>query len=214
MLSRCRAWPSYSRLSHSQTQRKKPKKKQQQLGWIEKLVDYEFRSMNLIQSESGTVQRIFELEKRQESQEDNKGLTQEEKNQLEECRDDVRKFDGKWWYHNRDYHDHIFNKPQGPYIRRFELYKNGYLTHTQEEVQNACKALGGCCAYDCGCCYKERVSVRMPGLFMHCRDLCDCCKKRKAATLPRDVSKSDTNKRACKIIIQDYCLHTALRKRV
>lgn len=51
-------------LSNLGTQRKKPKKKQRQLEWIEKILNYEFRSLNLIQSESGTVRRIFELEER------------------------------------------------------------------------------------------------------------------------------------------------------
>ncbi|KAJ5753999.1 uncharacterized protein N7511_008152 [Penicillium nucicola] len=42
-----------------------------------------------------------------------------------------------------------------------------------------CMRLGGCCAYDCGCCHNVRDVVSLGGTMLwHCTDQCRCCDRR------------------------------------
>ncbi|RWQ92785.1 hypothetical protein C8Q69DRAFT_92116 [Paecilomyces variotii] len=170
--------------------------------WINRQLDNEIARMAMIQYEIGTDQKRLELEKRQKF---NGDLTEEEKNELEGHKAKMASYNKRWWFLNQKYHSHLFNKPKGSYIREFDLYQNGYVSYTQEEVQRACKAIGGCCAYDCGCCYRERESSRKPGLFMHCREGCICCQRRRNQRDTTEILDLERNQRAWDIMAYDYC---------
>jgi hypothetical protein len=112
--------------------------------------------------------------------------------------------DKEWWQCIQKRYEYLFAKPKGSQIRYFDLYVNGYLPYTQEKVQKACKARGGCCAFDCGCCYKERKTHRMKQVFAHCSNECVCCVLRRDLNHHRaDSEESDVGKRARHILACD-----------
>ncbi|OKL63406.1 hypothetical protein UA08_01779 [Talaromyces atroroseus] len=131
--------------------------KKSQQKWIKDQLYQQFWAMTIIQAEIYFSQEIKALEKLEGV--NDTGLTDEEKSLLS-CLKKKLSFSGEnWWFITHNIHRNWFQKPKGPYIRNYELYQKGYLTHTEKEMQLACKAEGGCCAWGCGCCYRRIVAV-------------------------------------------------------
>jgi hypothetical protein len=84
--------------------------KTQQKKWIEDQMKLEYKTMNIIQTEAGDVQRMNALEKHQKLSED---LTEPEKVILDFYRKQIPSYEKMWWHHNQSYHEHMFAKPKG-----------------------------------------------------------------------------------------------------
>ncbi|OKL56532.1 hypothetical protein UA08_08096 [Talaromyces atroroseus] len=117
--------------------------------WIDDMLRLELGAMSLMQAEVADTGIVYNLEKRR--------ITKEEEETLEKAQKRLSAYDRNWWGNTHDYHQGLFHKPKGCYVRQLDLFHNGYLPFTEEETQRACKALGGCCAYNCGCCYRDRL---------------------------------------------------------
>lgn len=123
----------------------------------------ELHGIDIIQVEITDIQKV------------NRNLTQADKNQLEFFQRRISAHDYNRWKHIVEYNNRLFKKLEGSYIRVIDHYRNGVLPLKQNHVQNAGRTIGGCCVYDCGCCYRDRGLSRMPGVLMHCRRSCCCC---------------------------------------
>jgi hypothetical protein len=176
--------PPYCFLIHRQT------------AWIKKILEWEFKVMDTILAEVADIQNADHIERLQKL---NGELTQKEKERLEEIQRRISDHEHTWWRYIGLYYDWLYIRPKGAYSRKWDLVRNGYFPPTQEEVQNACKSIGGCCAYNCGCCYRDRGSSRMPGIVMHCGKHCVCCSQRRSPDCLRRI-----NPRAARVIVIDY----------
>jgi hypothetical protein len=176
-----------------------------QASWIDELLELEFEAMSLIQAELADTEIVHRLEKRKKVDET---LTIEEKETLEKAQKRLSVHNPNWWGNTHDYYQLLFRKPKGCYIRQLDLFRNGHLTFTEKTTQSARKALGGCCAYDCGCCYRDRGSHRRPGVLMHCMRECGCCLRRRGP----DVTFVGKDKEALRIILVDYWCRNGVRK--
>lgn len=139
----------------------------------------------------------------------NKHLTTGERNLLQIGREKLQHYHKTWLSNTQLYHHYEFHKPKGSYIRQLDLLRSGQLPFTQEHTQNACKALGGSCAYNCGCCYGDRGSYRMPGVLMHCLEECRCWTRR-GRVYPTRVG--DESKEAKHVLLVDYWHRNGVRK--
>lgn len=154
--------------------------------WLLALFNRIYGSMSLAQSEIQHTQTLQALEKLDKI---DGGLTAEDRNVLELCRQRCSKFEGMWWSQNRDYCGHIYNSPKGAVGRFLELLSNEAIRGHElfpemaesfhQDARGACMAVGGCCNYGCGCCSRER----MPGVTMHCTTGCGCCMARRGLAL-------------------------------
>lgn len=162
------------------------KSKKEQIDWMFDLFDHVYRSMSLRQWEIQHVKTLQSLEKL----EDVDGtLTSQQQNLLELCRERIQALEIIWWHQNRNYYGHLFNKPKGAMPREIALISHeaarANTIHPKitemvdRTARDACKAVGGCCTYGCGCCSKERE----PGVLMHCTEVCGCCMARKGLEL-------------------------------
>jgi hypothetical protein len=177
-----------------------PANKKAQRKWIEDAMGCELKTHLLLQSEHGDFAARNRLE---QYQRDGVVMAKEQQEAMDILQDSLSMYN-KWWFQTRNYHEHLFNKPKGSYIRYHELYVEGHLSYTREQVQEACRALGGCCAYGCGCCYRARKTHRMGemSVFMHCTRGCDCCVQRRKPDARKDIIT--VNRRARNIVLYDY----------
>lgn len=166
--------------------------KENQLDWIAEFLANEYKIICLIQYEE--ARRILDNHDRQYYNE----------NTVEELKDDIEVLQRKYWYSIRDRYQHLLNKPRGSYIRAFDLHLRGHLPYTQDKIQAACKALGGCCAYNCGCCYKARNTDRMKDFSIHCSALCSCCVVRHKRVVPLEEMEDDPDLFAIYIITYNH----------
>ncbi|QKX59275.1 uncharacterized protein TRUGW13939_06407 [Talaromyces rugulosus] len=148
-------------------------------------------------SEVADIQDVNRLEKLQKL---NGSLTAEETAKLELARRQVLKHEQSWWSFISRYHHHLYKKPTGCFARQFDILHSGCFIPTQEAAQMACKSLGGCCAYSCNCCYRDRGSSRMPGVLMHCVKNCVCCSQRRP---PESATEMEWSK-AMRVLVSDY----------
>jgi hypothetical protein len=126
-------------------------------------------------------------------------------------------FEKMWWHQNKDYYGHLYNKPKGTWGRLFEILSSkATLPHKSipeavqpfhQDARSACKAVGGCCTYDCGCCFRERVS----DVMMHCTIGCGCCMARRGLAL-KDLKHDEmsTNEVAPVDIVIAYFIQVGL----
>lgn len=178
-----------------------PANKRAQEKWMKDALSYTMNTLMLIQSEAGYIAEVERLVKLLR----NGGvLTKEEKEWARYTNDSLEQYDKAWWFHNRDHHRHLFNKPKGSYVRYHDLFVEGHLSYTREQAEMACRALGGCCAYDCGCCSVSKASYRMdrPWVFIHCARSCHCCVKRRQPDAGEDFIVEDI--RAQNTVVYNY----------
>lgn len=170
-----------------------------QSSWIYNLTKLDFEGMDLILAEVAHLQDAHRL---RELQKLNGSLTTEETEKLTLVQRQISKHEQSWWSFISRYHDLLYKKPKGSYIRRLDLLCSGKFLPTQEEVQRACKTRGGCCAYSCNCCYRDRGSSRMPGVLMHCIRNCVCCSQRRPPD--RATEFSWKNEKVIRVLANDY----------
>lgn len=113
-------------------------------------------------------------------------------------------FERIWWSQNADYYWYTYNKPKGLGGQFLDLFSTeATRSHDSfsaqsypEKARSACKAVGGCCTYDCGRCSRERMS----GGTMHCTTACGCCMARRGLTF-KDLKHDEmpTNQEAAKV---------------
>jgi hypothetical protein len=178
-----------------------------QIPWVDKLMDIELDSMNLLQAELRVTKTVQHLEKLKKL---NGNLTDEEEKYLQDSQKELQKYDIRWWTNTQLYYQFLFLKPKGYYVRQLDLLRNGYFPLTEEQVQSACKAIGGCCAFECGCCYRDRGSSRMPGALMHCMKECPCCCERREGRYI--ISYAGKLNQACRLLLVDYWHRNGTRK--
>lgn len=171
--------------------------------WVEEILKADFEIMDRIQAEAADIQNADRIEKLQKL---NGKLTQEEKQRLEEIQHQISDHEHQWWYRIFNYYNVLYDKPKGCYTRKWDLARNGYFHFTQEEVQSACKSIGGCCAYSCGCCYRDRGSSRMPGAVMHCGRNCVCCLQRRAPRCLRRIGPC-----IVRVLVIDYYFRNRIK---
>lgn len=162
--------------------------------------------MGLIFAEVAHLQDAHHLEKLKKF---NNSLTTEEKKQVELTQRQISKHEQSWWPFISRYHALLYIKPKGCYIRRFDLLYSGTYLLPQEEVQRACKSLGGCCAYSCNCCYRDRGSSRMPGVLMHCIRYCARCSQRRPPDCAIEFNLSTI--KAIRALADDYYCRNKMR---
>lgn len=172
--------------------------------WIDKLLELEFQAMSLVQAEVADTEIVHSLEKQKKV---TGNLSKDEQETLEKAQNRLSQYNTVWWGNTHDYYQLLFHKRKGYYIRQLDLFRNGHLSFTEEEIQPACKALGGCCAYDCGCCYRDRGSSKKPSVLMHCMRECGCCLRRRG----RDVPIFGKDTMALRIILVDYWCRNGVR---
>lgn len=166
--------------------------------WIDEILKLEFQAMALMQAEVADADIVHSLEKRKKV---TGNLTKDEEETIEGAQKRLSGYNKVWWVNTHDYYQYLLRRPKGCYVRQLDLFRNGILSFTKEETQRACKALGGCCAYDCGCCYRDRGSFRRPGVvLMHCTRECGCCLQRRG----RDIVFLSKDTQAMRIILVDY----------
>jgi hypothetical protein len=126
------------------------------------LFDHVYRSMSLKQFEIQHVKPLQSLEKLEYL---DGTLTPLQRNLLELCRERIQALEITWWHQNRNYYGHLFNKPEGAVtpeialifqevMRANRLYPR-MIEMVDRRARDACKAVGGCCTYGCGCCSKK-----------------------------------------------------------
>lgn len=177
-----------------------------QCNWIDDLTKLDFEGMGLILAEVAHLQDAHRLEKLQKL---NRSLTTEETAKLELVQRQISEHDQAWWSFISRYHALLYRKPRGCLIRHLDLLCSGKFLLPQEEVQRACKSLGGCCAYSCNCCYRDRGSSRMPGVLMHCIGNCVCCSQRRPPELATKFNSSTSN--AIRVLADDYYCRNEMR---
>lgn len=183
--------PSWNRMYH-------------QLMWVYDSMMLDFEGMDLILAEVAGTQDVRRLE---ELQKLNGSLTTEETAKLALARRQISVNEQKWWSYIGRYYTHLYKKPKGCYVRQLDLRRNGYYLYAPEEAQIACRSLGGCCAYSCNCCYRDRCSSRMPGVLMHCVRNCVCCSQRRPPGCAREITWSA----AMRALVTDYYCRNRIR---
>ncbi|KAF3396757.1 hypothetical protein DPV78_007405, partial [Talaromyces pinophilus] len=181
--------------------------KSSQVSWIDKLVNIELKTMGLVQDEVTTAEIAQNLEKFKKLE---GNLIDEDEKILQEARGKLKRYDICWWSNTCLYYRAVFHKSKACYIWQLDLLRNEHFRLTEEYTRSACKVLGGCCAYDCGCCYQDRGSSRMPGVLMHCMIKC-CCwwRRRRERACDWNVEKY---KNALRVVLVDYWHRSGIRK--
>lgn len=85
-----------------------------------------------------------------------------------------------YWQTVTNVHGIRFRKPEGLVIHCYDKIVKRHLFLDPQIVEDACKANGGCCAFNCGCCYHARQSPSLGNVTMHCTLACMCCTRRRA----------------------------------
>lgn len=91
-----------------------------------------------------------------------------------------------WWFS----HGFILGS-SGPLKRAFELLRHTPSCYMHPVLVENCKARGGCCGRDCGCCVdSQRASTSAGALGIgHCTRHCGCCSKHRGFELSGNISK-------------------------
>lgn len=176
-----------------------------QKSWIDDMLNIEFKAISLIQAEIADAGIVHSLQKLQKI---DGNMTRKEEETLEKAQKRLSEYNTHWWAITHKYYQLLFHKPKGCYIRQLDLFRNAHLSDSEEKVQSACKAVGGCCAYDCGCCYRDRGSHRRPGVLMHCVRECGCCLRRRGF----ELTYTGKDRRPLGIIVVDYWYRNGVRR--
>ena len=91
-----------------------------------------------------------------------------------------------WWFS----HGSILGS-SGPLKRAFELWRHTTSWYMHSVLVENCKARGGCCGRDCGCCVdSQRASTSAGALGIgHYTRHCECCSKHRGFEFSGNISK-------------------------
>lgn len=78
---------------------------------------------------------------------------------------ELKQVDKLYWLYAGMRYRHQFEKPHGPAIRDYEIWRR---EHKDVDERIRCAARGGCCAEKCGCCSRPRNTERNLHKYMHC----------------------------------------------
>jgi hypothetical protein len=147
------------------------KRNEAQIEWINEQLVLCCDGFQLVQEEIRLKKELAALEKLE-------ALSADEKKQKEIRETLLGMIDEGCWLHRRVYYDNILNKPKGPHIRRYEA---SFVDHFlfSEDSKLRCKARGGCCEHDCGCCQRPLETTRVGYSRGHCSPACGCCVSRR-----------------------------------
>lgn len=76
----------------------------------------------------------------------------------------------------------------GPLRRGFQLWRSNPSWHMHPVLVEDCKARGGCCSRDCGCCLNPERANTSAGAFGvgHCTLKCGCCSRSRGFELDEE----------------------------
>lgn len=100
------------------------------------------------------------------------------------CQDNWLQTRGWWWTRG------WMMGTSGPLGRAFELWRSNNFWYMHPVLVEDCKARGGCCGRDCGCCLDYQRANSSGGVLGvgHCTLKCGCCLKSRSFE-PSGVSK-------------------------
>ncbi|KMP08696.1 hypothetical protein CIHG_05302 [Coccidioides immitis H538.4] len=126
------------------------------------------------------------LEKRMAIEMKTEKHTSAELEELNILDSELKVLKAKYWKHQDEMYqlqyDTVFYQPYMWRIRRAHLIRqwkakkgNKPVTMWPKDVR-ACKARGGCCVRQCGCCFRPRSSlIGAEDVYSHCTKECKCC---------------------------------------
>lgn len=156
------------------------RKNDEQIRWIDKQNKECWNGLGLVQRNIYLKEELAALEKLREVQ----LLTTEQKRLIEEWENELETMKERYWLHQRAWHGGLANQPQSPRIRTWELSKNDFFLYS-EKSKLLCKARGGCCEFDCGCCRRVLETPSGSRMWGHCTMDCGCCIRRRGFYRPR-----------------------------
>lgn len=148
-------------------------KYQAQRQWILRQYVEQLTGVGICEREIYLTEEINSLEKEMKTGR----LPKTEEQRLEAYKQELKGLDMEWWLHKRAISHNMAHRPKGSRVRRF-LHTHELLP---EENRKGCRARGGCCNYDCGCCETPRVCSKET-LLTHCTaQFCGCCIRRRGS---------------------------------
>lgn len=143
-----------------------------QFAWAEKQNEEVDKLFSLLQREIYLKEELHTLKKLQ-------SFTRDEKKRIKGLEEEIKTFDKQYWLQKRAYHRSVsyIGEPKGPLIRYWDMMGDNDSLHSVG-TQDFCKANGGCCAYDCGCCQRPLKTAR-DNMKGHCSMECGCCIQRR-----------------------------------
>lgn len=153
---------------------------EKQRAWCRSYTNEGWNGAQILQREVYLMEETETLEKLQKIQK----LTEQEQRKLNGYKEELQPMDGQWWLHKRAMGKCELVKPKGAWIRQFDT-PVPEIVYAQRK--SYCKARGGCCNYDCGCCHKPLNNPRSPKKY-HCSEECPCCIRRRGfRKIPKDA---------------------------
>jgi hypothetical protein len=158
------------------------KRNEAQCAWASNNNKATLNAFSLLQREIYLKEELSALSKLQGTQ----YFTQDEKERIKRWQEELETFDERHWLHMRAYYEALLNKPKGPWIRYWDISRKEYFYFSEEMVLR-CKAKGGCCESDCGCCRRSLKTTRdHNGIRGHCTMECGCCIRRRGFYKPSE----------------------------
>ncbi|PYH91050.1 hypothetical protein BO71DRAFT_421832 [Aspergillus ellipticus CBS 707.79] len=107
---------------------------------------------------------------------DRKGLTEEEKHQLQDSQEELEHLSQELWRLERERYILWRRVPYSPLRRAIVSSQKNPKSHMTKWLRNDSAGRGGCCDRGCGCCERPRSATRAKS-FGHCTSECACCRK-------------------------------------
>jgi hypothetical protein len=148
--------------------------------WMNKQSNEYENCLSLIQREIYLQEELSALIKLQT-------FTEDEKESIKRLQEELETFDERFWLHQRALYKNLVDKPKGPRIRWWYMSGEDFFFYS-EKRKLECKAKGGCCEYDCGCCRRPLKTIR--GSWTgYCTMECGCCIRRRGFYKPKSPSR-------------------------
>jgi hypothetical protein len=177
-LQKCNQYNWAKKLQHFETHFVSDERNKAQIAWMNKQYKEKRDGFSLVQREIYLQEELSALTKLQT-------LTEDEKESIKRWQEELETFDERYWLHGRAFYKNIVDKPKGPWTRWWDMNSKDIFLYSQKSKLK-CKARGGCCEYDCGCCRRPLKTTRISGWKGHCTMECGCCIRRRGFYKPSD----------------------------
>ncbi|KAN0070180.1 hypothetical protein V8E54_011761 [Elaphomyces granulatus] len=155
------------------------KRNQAQIKWTNKQYKEYRNRTTLLQREIYLQEELSALTKLQ-------SFTEDEKESVKRWQEELETFDERFWLNQRAFYKNLADKPKGPWTRWWDMSHKDFFLYS-EKSKLACKARGGCCEYDCGCCRRPLKTTRCRWKG-HCSIECGCCIRRRGFYKPKTTN--------------------------